>query len=352
MDKIAKKILHIFKDNQIDAYLVGGYVRDVCLYRTTFDIDIAVKAPLSKIKPLLIPFSPVQKFHSLFFTIPPYHFTITPLRIEKNYTEKRKPLIVRETTSVYEDSKRRDFRINALYQKEDGSILDFYDGLKDLKNKTIRCIGDPIKKLEEDPLRLLRALRFASILNFQIEEDLEKAILKCRPLLKNLSYMRKREELEKIYRGNPSMGFMLLNKYHINTYLDVQEPLMYPPSFIGLLPQLGDDYLFTKKEKQSRKRMIYYINKEKITDMDLLQAPLEEWESICFLKGISFISLQKRYNNLPITSLEQLNFPYDFFKDFSSISIQKEKILSLVLERKISNDKEVIRQYLTDNSTK
>lgn len=347
-----KEVLHLFLEEKINAYLVGGCVRDFYLGRTTFDIDIAVEASFFKTMEVLNSFKPVQRFHSFFFTIEPFHFTVTPFRIEGAYGRDRKPIQIIETKQIEKDSMRRDFTINALYQRIDGSILDFYGGLSDLKKGVIRSIGDPMIRLKEDPLRILRAIRFASILSFEVEESLSKAILECAPFLSHISLTRKREELEKLYRGDPIIGFTLLEKYHLHNFLEIRSPFLMTPTILGLLPQF-QRYPLSKKERKIVERMLYYIHKEEITRRDLIECTLEEWENICFLKGISFIEIENTYKDLPLHTVKELAFPYEIFKDdFSKIRKAKEKALDLIFSGKLTNEKEAIRQYLTNCDTK
>lgn len=109
------------------------------------------------------------------------------------YSNNRKPIKIIYIDSLEEDLKRRDFTINSICIDKDDNIIDYYDGKKDIKKKIIRSIGDPYEKLEEDALRILRAIRFATIYKFKLEENLKNAIIKNKDLLKELSYERKKK---------------------------------------------------------------------------------------------------------------------------------------------------------------
>jgi tRNA nucleotidyltransferase (CCA-adding enzyme) len=122
---------------------------------------------------------------------------ITTMRRESGYKDSRHPSKIEFIRDLKEDSLRRDFTINALYIDCQGNVSDYHGGLEDLKNRLIRFIGDPVTRIQEDPLRILRAERFAKRLGFQIEENTEKAMEEHRDLLRLLNPEKIAMEMKK-----------------------------------------------------------------------------------------------------------------------------------------------------------
>ena len=137
------------------------------------------------------------KFGSVRVKVDGVKVDVTTLRVEEDYEDFRHPGKIKFVKSVEEDYVRRDFTINAIYMDGDFKVIDPSNGLEDLNNKLIRFIGDPEKRIKEDPLRILRAKRFANKLGFKIEEDSQKAIEKLNYLLDKLNPEKIKEEERK-----------------------------------------------------------------------------------------------------------------------------------------------------------
>ena len=148
-------------------------------------------------------------------------FDYTTLRKEKHYKDSRHPSTVEFVKSPKLDYKRRDFTINALYIGEDFSLYDFAKGQKDLKNKVIRMIGNPLKRIKEDPLRILRAIRFSLMLHFEIDLKLKKAIHKSVNFLEKLNKDKIKQELLKIKNVDENEKLSLFNEFNILYLLDM-----------------------------------------------------------------------------------------------------------------------------------
>ncbi len=178
----------LFKEHGHALYIVGGTSRDLILGLTPKDWDFATSATPQQEKAFLpeADYS-FEKFGSIKSKADGAEVDITTLREEGSYRDFRHPSYIRFIASPEIDSRRRDFTINALYIDSEGRILDFHEGMKDLKLKQIRFIGDPRKRIEEDPLRILRAERFAKRLGFSLEQDTLEAIDELRSLLSKLN---------------------------------------------------------------------------------------------------------------------------------------------------------------------
>ncbi len=194
-------VLGIMSDAGFEAFLVGGCVRDSLRGVVhTRDFDVATNAKPSDIQGMFPKAIEVGKAFGVFKLMTPsgQDIEIATFRKEGEYRDHRHPSKV-EFTDVASDSARRDFTINALYyDPRTTQVLDLHGGLADLQQKVIRAIGNPEKRLNEDSLRLLRAVRFAARFEFTIEEQTRAALLKLSPLIRKISIERVRDELEKM----------------------------------------------------------------------------------------------------------------------------------------------------------
>lgn len=197
----AKEVFDLVADKlgEKNIYLVGGFVRDYLLERESTDMDFAT--PLDpNIVFSLFPYSLYfKKFGTVSFKIGKIHVTIASFRKEENYLDYRHPSKVTFVTSLKVDSKRRDFSINALYADSKLDVLDpTHHGLRDLKKKRLNFIGNSKRRIQEDPLRIMRAYRFREELGFTFTHALKKAILKKKDLLSQLNPQKIEEELRKV----------------------------------------------------------------------------------------------------------------------------------------------------------
>lgn len=197
------------------SYLVGGCLRDSLLNKESHDVDICTQALPDEILEVFKDYKTIdigKKFGTIKVIYGNFEYEITTMRKESSYNDKRHPDKVDFTKDIVEDLKRRDFTINAMAKRKD-EIIDPFDGQADLKKKIIRAVGDPVARINEDLLRSLRAVRFATSLDFQIEENLKKAIKNKASSINEISKERIREEINKILLSNkPSRGIRLLDE--------------------------------------------------------------------------------------------------------------------------------------------
>ena len=193
-----KKYEKLFRSHGYPLFMVGGTSRDLLLGQEPSDFDFVTSATPEQERSFLpdADYS-FAKFGSIKFKEEGKEIDVTTFREEGEYKDFRHPSYIRFISSPEEDSKRRDFTINALYLDGEGNVLDFHRGLKDLREKKIRFIGNPDVRIQEDPLRILRAERFAKRLGFTLEEETDKAIKKLRPLLAKLNPLKVKQEMEK-----------------------------------------------------------------------------------------------------------------------------------------------------------
>ena len=179
-----------------EAYIIGGYPRDTILDYYTDDIDICTNALPDVIKELFNVVKDNSKFGSLVINYNGYLYEITTYRIELEYNN-RYPKI-EFTDSLNKDLKRRDFTINTICIDKNGQYIDLLNGKEDLNNKIIRMVGNVDKKIKEDPIRILRAIRLKEKLNFELEKSLEHSIIEYGYLLETLSVNNIKSELNKM----------------------------------------------------------------------------------------------------------------------------------------------------------
>ena len=199
-NKIAtfQKLAQLFNDHGFELYLVGGSVRDYLLGKELTDMDVATNALVSEQEKFLPNLETTfKKYGSSKLIFEGVKFDITTFRKESEYVDSRHPSQITFVKSVEEDAIRRDLSINALYLSKDLKVVDLVNGVNDLNNKVIRLIGEPNKRIKEDPLRIIRILRFKLELNFEIEEKTFLAIESHISLLEKLNKDKIRQEIDK-----------------------------------------------------------------------------------------------------------------------------------------------------------
>lgn len=219
------EVIELIKKKGYCAYLVGGSSRDLLLSRDFSDIDLATSAPLSVISSLfLIENDDGKSMGSLKITHKNCIMEITRFRKEEYHDKSIFPKVTSFTDSVEEDSCRRDFTINCIYlDPTTRQIIDPCNGLNDLTTYQVRMIGEPSVRIHEDPTRILRGLRIAKKLNFDLEERTNQAFYACAGELKRISNTKFKREIEKFYQELPSeIVKKLLQQYGIEERNDVK----------------------------------------------------------------------------------------------------------------------------------
>ncbi len=193
------KIICCLQQHGYEAYAVGGCVRDSILGRIPDDWDITTSAKPEEVKALFARTIDTGIQHGTVTVMQGKEgFEVTTYRIDGEYEDARHPREVRFTPSLTEDLRRRDFTINAMAYNDKDGLVDRFEGMKDLKEGRIRCVGDACARFGEDALRMMRAVRFAAQLGFGVDADTRAAIQKLAPSLAKISAERVRTELEKL----------------------------------------------------------------------------------------------------------------------------------------------------------
>lgn len=212
-DELAK----FFKDHGFSLYMVGGTSRDFLLERVINDYDLATNATPHDMEKFL----PNANYRfAEFGTVSVKHHEqkveITTLRVEGKYLDYRHPGSITFVNNPEEDYRRRDFTINALYIDQDYKVYDYASGLSDLESATLRMIGDPYVRLVEDPLRILRALRFVVVLSLKFDPLLEKALFDNSHLVSRLNRDKILMESKKVGGENQEKLKKLYEVFNIN----------------------------------------------------------------------------------------------------------------------------------------
>lgn len=238
MPEQIKYIIGSLSKSGYKAFIVGGCVRDSILGLNPSDWDITTNAYPVQVKSILSECKIIEtgiKHGTITAIYKGMHVEITTFRTESSYSDNRHPDSVKFTNSLKIDLSRRDFTINALAYNDEFGIIDYFNGIEDIKLKKIRCVGNADLRFQEDGLRILRALRFSSTLNFEIETETAKSIMKNRKLLNNIAKERINSEFTKLICGNaenvlrkyrkafeqfipeinPMVGFKQNNPHHV-----------------------------------------------------------------------------------------------------------------------------------------
>ena len=364
-DKI-KKILSVIKNKGYEAYVVGGYVRDSLLNLTSYDVDITTSATPSELKKIFENYCIEDTYSdlgSIRFRVDEYDFEITTFRKEFNYLNHRKPHKVEFISNLKEDLKRRDFTINALCC--DGErVIDAFGGLNDLENNTIKTIGKPALRFEEDALRILRAFRFSAKLGFSIDKEVEEAIINSYQYLSSISFDKKYKELKGILNGNNYLT--VLGKYRdifIKVFMlsdlkielfknkmsyEEKEALFfcYSDTKINNKFLIDKDIDFVNDKIDIKKKLIKF-GKERVYNILLFKS------SILGVNKVEFQLLKEILNNKECYNLRMLNISGE---DLLKINIKNNKIgkhlnmlLEAVIEDKCINERKALLDYLKNN---
>lgn len=211
LPKEVEYIIDTFYNAGYKAYAVGGCVRDSLMNKQPYDWDICTNALPQTVKQLFSAHNVIEtgiKHGTVTLVIDKIPYEITTFRKETTYSDNRHPDSVDFVSSLEDDLSRRDFTVNAMAYNHYDGLIDLFNGRADLINKIIRAVGNPDQRFNEDALRVLRALRFASTLEFAIERETKIAIQKNKHLLNNIAKERIWAEFKKLMLGGGCVGVL------------------------------------------------------------------------------------------------------------------------------------------------
>ncbi len=361
---IVQEVLKKIKSSNFKAYAIGGFPRDLYLKRKSIDVDIGTNATPKELKEIFPNIKCSNKLYgSSLLMYKNIKFELTTFRKEIKYSNNRYPIKIKYINDLEKDLKRRDFIINTLCLDSDGKLIDLLGAIEDLDNSIIRTIGPAKVKLREDVLRMLRAIRFATVLNFKLDKQLEKTIIKYGYMVKRLSYERKREELEKIWTSsNVNYGIELLIKLNLIKHLELSNinNLKITSSLIGIWAQLDviNIYKFNNNELKSIKLVQELLNKDILDNYNLYKYGLYISTIAGEIKGIPRKDIVKKYNNLFINSRKEINLtPLEICEVLNKEpdSFLKKIILDIeekIVSKKLLNNKDILKSYIIEKYSK
>lgn len=343
------------------AYIVGGYPRDKYMGRESTDYDICTDAKPKDIKSIFNDYKvSIEHYGCVNVFIENKSFEITTFRRDITYFNNRFPISLKYVKSLKIDLQRRDFRMNTICLNSKGEYIDLLNGRDDIDNKIIKVVGDTDKKIKEDSLRILRAIRFATILDFQLDNNLKRSIKVYGHLVKNLSYERKKDELDKIFSSNNALkGINLIKDLNLDKYLDIDvSNVKKVDSVLAYWVQVNPkNYKFKKCEKEQIDQVTELMNLDLLDSNNLYRYGLYVSLLAGEIRNIDKKTITKKYNDLVIkdrkdivvTPLEICEIldrePGDFLNNI--ISDLEHKIVN----NELSNDKVSIINYLEKNKS-
>lgn len=358
----ALKLLKEINKKGFESYIVGGFVRDYLLGIESNDIDICTNATPKDVKEIFKDKClPGDDYGSVTVVIKNINYEITTFRKDIGYSDNRHPNEIKYIDNIEEDLLRRDFTINTLCMDKDGHIIDYLEGKKDLAHKIIRTVGNSYDKFSEDSLRILRAIRFATILDFSLDEEAYEAIKRTKDLLTDLSYTRKKEELDKIFTSpNFRKGIKLLLDLELDKVLEI--PNLYKvldsdvTSSIGIwsILNVGDKYPFNKNEMDLIDSVNEVIKLDNLNPSVLYKYGLYVNSVAGKIKKEDIKKITLAYNNLIIKSRKEINItaeeimaildrePGEYLKDIY------EDVEEEILYNRLENVKTSISKYIKD----
>ncbi len=361
MLETATKVLKKIEDNGYKAYIVGGFPRDLYLNRKSIDLDICTNATPKDLKKIFPNINlKAANYGSVSLVFNKIHFEVTTFRKEIKYSNNRIPIKIKYIDNLLDDLKRRDFYINTLCLDSDGNMVDLLGAKEDLNAKKIRMVGKTKYRLKEDVLRILRAIRFATTLNFNLDKELENYIPKYGYLVKKLSYDRKREELDKIFSSpNVKYGIDILVKTKLDNHLEIPNlsNVTITSSTIGIWAQLDvlNVYRFNKNETKTIELINELIDKDLFDNKNLYEYGLYISTIVGEIKGIERKVVAKHYDQLYIKNRNQIAVTA---KEICELTKKKpgpflksviDDIEIKLVQKELSNDSDEIKKYIINN---
>ncbi len=308
----AIEVLNIFSKHGYLAYIVGGYPRDFLLGIKTKDIDICTNAKPKEIVDIFdTEYVSDIGYGSVKVIYKNVKFDVTTFRKDIKYENNRKPIKIKYITDLKKDLLRRDFTINTICIDKDGNFIDLLLAREDIDKKVIKTVGNPRYRIKEDSLRILRAIRFASILDFDIDDKTKYYIKKYGYLLNELSSSRKKEEINKIFSSkNKEKGRNLIISLGLDKYLGFKnlDKIIMCDDIIGIWSQveLEYEYPFSKLEKDSIKNVREMLEVE-IDKYSVYKYGLYVSTVVGSIKGVSYRKINDIYKKLEIYSKKDIN---------------------------------------------
>lgn len=360
MKELGLEIINILYEHGYNSYIVGGYVRDSLLNIKSSDVDITTSAKPKEIKEIF-PDCIIKSdsYGAVIVNYKNHRFDVTTMREEMEYFDSRHPSSVVYVDDLKKDILRRDFTINALCIDKDGRLIDLINGKDDLDKRVIKTIIDSNKSFSDDALRILRAIRFASLLNFDLSKETKEAIIYNKHLLKKLSSSRKKAELDKIFGSKKAHeGIKLIKELNLANELDLTclDRVKDYSDIIGIWAMINTSaYEFSTSEKDLIKKVNTVYEMDNLDDLVLYHYGCYVNVLAGINKGLKKKDIIAKYDKLPIKRKDEINIraneicevlnkePGAFISEI--YSALEDKIVLKELENDNSKIKEFIKNF-------
>ena len=360
MFETSLKVLEKIESQGYKAYIVGGFVRDYILGIESTDVDISTNATPKEILEIFKNSAlPNEEYGAVTLFYKNNRYEITTFRREIVYINNRKPVEIEYIDDLVEDLKRRDFRMNTLCIDKNGNIIDLLGGKQDIDDHIINTVGDSDYKFEQDSLRILRAIRFATSLNFKLSDEVKASIKKYSHNLRKLSYTRKKQELDKIFAStNSKYGVSLILELGLDKDLELfnLNNVVLDSDLLGVWASIdfASGYPFSSNERELI-RMIKEVSHSKIDEFSLYKYGLYVNQEAAVILGVDKAEVASLYDNLPITSRKDIDItsedimnvlhrkPGSYFKEIYDTLTEK------ILKGEIVNNNKDLLQFVVDN---
>lgn len=353
MIKLPREIRRIMKELETagyEVYAVGGCVRDFLLGKNPLDFDLATNAKLEEMTAIFPEAEVISEKYSVIrldYSNPENEdegiiADIATYRIVGEYSDYRRPDDVIFTEKIEEDLKRRDFTINAMADNPEKALLDPYGGREDIRERLIRTVGDPKQRFKEDPLRMLRAVRFAAQLDFELHKSVREAIAECSEFLMHVSRDAVRSEFEKIIvTENTGKGLHLLANLNLMKYIvgdDIAGRLSRREmdSFEGLIGGIDNTFRVLERrlgafyscfEEKRAEQAVDFLGFDNRTKEMLLDAIYLRDKIFFFANEVDLKDFLARYGRERYDYLHNLTKALCLIYDRSNIKIQARNLM-------------------------
>ena len=357
-------VLEKIEENGFEAYIVGGYVRDYLLGIESSDIDVCTNA---RVKDIMEIFKDTNctsnEYGSVKIITDKLRVDITTYRRDLRYNGDRRKVEIEYVDNLIDDINRRDFTMNTICMNKDKGIIDILNGQKDIENRIIRCVGNIEDRINEDPLRMLRAVRFATTLGFVIEEELYRKLKENKALISQLSRERIKEELTKILISkNAIMGLNMLEDLGFLPYIGIKynDNIVNVADICGMYSQLEllEDFPFSKEEKDNIKGIQDILEYGKIDNNVLFDYGLYLSMVAGEILGVDKEVVTSIDKELPIRRVKDINVTSDVICELLGtepgkvISDVYDELKDNILFSRLENNNDSIREYIYNNREK
>ncbi|MBG9452796.1 tRNA nucleotidyltransferase [Lysinibacillus sphaericus] len=375
----AYSVIEQLENAGFEAVIVGGAVRDAILGRPAHDVDVATNAMPDEVKSVFNHTVDIGIQHgTILVIVPAGSVEVTTYRTDGEYTDHRRPEEVQFVRSLKDDLQRRDFTMNAIAMRRDGSFVDFYGGRKDIEAGVIRAVGDAQKRFSEDALRMLRAVRFSAQLGFLIESETLRAMQDKANTISWIAKERIKAELDKLWVGKDVFnGIRKLEESSLVNHLsgtfqaddwcnfNTQDKLLGWAYFSMLQGdhwrEVLGDYRLSNKEMAFVKGVLTALKalKNGWTNMDYFSHTQQELEAACYFAELRQLdvqipqqSIQEIQTKLPIRHKQELIVKGTDLLKWSGIKggpwVKEvlQAMLEAVVKGELQNDRQHIKNWI------